>query len=70
MRQDSYYSYCWSAPDAWAFASVSFDGKLVRASQIFPLDFQYLWFEQMLKKIEDHIADSRQELAILEAARI
>ena len=37
MCQDSCYSCCWSASDAWAFASVSFDGKLVRASQIFPL---------------------------------
>jgi len=30
LRKDSCYSCCWSASDAWAFASVSFDGKLVR----------------------------------------
>jgi len=28
-HEDSIYSCCWSATDAWAFASVSYDGKLV-----------------------------------------
>ncbi|CAJ1332823.1 unnamed protein product [Effrenium voratum] len=28
-HEDSCYSCCWSASDAWVFASVSFDGKLV-----------------------------------------
>eukprot|EP00747_Dinoflagellata_sp_TGD_P169028 gnl/TRDRNA2_/TRDRNA2_196864_c0_seq1.p1 gnl/TRDRNA2_/TRDRNA2_196864_c0~~gnl/TRDRNA2_/TRDRNA2_196864_c0_seq1.p1 ORF type:complete len:414 (+),score=72.24 gnl/TRDRNA2_/TRDRNA2_196864_c0_seq1:56-1243(+) len=28
-HEDSVYSCCWSAADAWVFASVSFDGKLV-----------------------------------------
>lgn len=28
-HEDSCYSCCWSVSDAWAFASVSFDGKLV-----------------------------------------
>merc|ERR1712083_334599 len=27
--EDSIYSCCWSAVDAWVFAAVSFDGKLV-----------------------------------------
>ncbi|CAE7486459.1 eipr1 [Symbiodinium natans] len=28
-HEDSCYSCCWSSSDAWVFASVSFDGKLV-----------------------------------------
>lgn len=28
-HEDSVYSCCWSAADAWVFASVSYDGKLV-----------------------------------------
>ncbi|CAE8614418.1 unnamed protein product [Polarella glacialis] len=28
-HEDSCYSCCWSASDAWVFASISFDGKLV-----------------------------------------
>ena len=62
MPQDSCYSCCWSASDAWAFASVSFDGKLVRASQIFPLDCE-LRMLKISEKGEDHDV-------WLEAARI
>lgn len=32
--KDSCYSCCWSTSDAWAFASVSFDGKLAPGLQL------------------------------------
>lgn len=53
MRQDSCYCCCWSASDAWAFASVSFDGKLVRVSQIFSLGCE-LRMVKISEKSEAH----------------